>query len=326
MNPLETYLRELRDIHSTGAAVPETSYYGRLEGLLNDVGKMLKPKVRCVINLANRGAGIPDGGLFTPDQLVGAKRSEDRIRKDDPDPMQGQAPSRGVIEVKSTSDDVATIAAGEQVARYGKKYGLVLVTNYRDFVLVARDPSGKPAMLESYRLAGSEQEFWASAGPAKAVSQPPHSIGGPLGPAQINDADDLAVTAGWGNPGRGGITMPAGGKLVARDYAEDERQTPRALGETTRDIYLNDHVYWRNIPQAVWEYTLGGYQVIKQWLSYREHKMLGRPLRADEARYVTEMARRIAAILRMQPALDENYQKVKETCFPWAGRSVGAPT
>ena len=69
MNPVETYLRELRDIHSTGAAVPETSYYGCLERLLNEVGKTLKPKVRCVINLANRGAGIPDGGLFTPDQI-----------------------------------------------------------------------------------------------------------------------------------------------------------------------------------------------------------------------------------------------------------------
>jgi hypothetical protein len=153
MNPLETYLRELRDIHSTGAAVPETSYYGCLERLLNEIGKTLKPKVRCVINLANRGAGIPDGGLFTAEQ----------IKKDDLNPMQGLSPSRGVIEVKSTSDDVATIASGEQVARYCKKYGLVLVTNYRDFTLVARDPSGKLSLLESYRLAAGEDEFWAAA-------------------------------------------------------------------------------------------------------------------------------------------------------------------
>ena len=126
---------------------------------------------------------------------------------------------------------------------------------------------------------------------------------------QINDADDLAVTAGWGNPGRGGITMPAGGDARRRPYAQDERQTPASLGEETFDIYLNDHVYWRNIPAAVWEYTLGGYSVVKKWLSYRECKMLGRPLRAEEARYVTEMARRIAGILLMQPALDDNYRR-----------------
>jgi hypothetical protein len=34
----------------------------------------------------------------------------------------------------------------------------------------------------------------------------------------------------------------------------------------------------------VWDYTIGGYQVIKKWLSYREHKLLVRPLTTDEAR------------------------------------------
>ena len=150
-------------------------------------------------------------------------------------------------------------------------------------------------------------------------------LGTPNGDAhateQINDADDLAVTAGWGNPGRGGITMPAGGDARRRQYAPDERDTPACLGSDTFDIYLNDQVYWRNIPAAVWEYTLGGYQVIKKWLSYREHKMLGRPLRADEARYVTEMARRIAAILLMQEDLDENYKRVSKLGDGAGGRS-----
>ncbi len=46
MNLVETYLRELRDIRSTGAAARETSYYAALANLLNDVGKGLKPRVR----------------------------------------------------------------------------------------------------------------------------------------------------------------------------------------------------------------------------------------------------------------------------------------
>ena len=36
---------------------------------------------------------------------------------------------------------------------------------------------------------------------------------------------------------------------------------------------------------------------MKKWLSYRERPLLGRDLKPDEARYVTEMTRRIAAIL-----------------------------
>jgi hypothetical protein len=60
MTPFETYLTNLNEIRSTGAAVPETSYYGALETFLNEIGKTLKPRVRCVLNIQNRGAGIPD--------------------------------------------------------------------------------------------------------------------------------------------------------------------------------------------------------------------------------------------------------------------------
>jgi hypothetical protein len=74
---------------------------------------------------------------------------------------------------------------------------------------------------------------------------------------------------------------------------------------------LNDDACWRNIPINIWNYTIGGYQVLKKWLSYREYKLLGRPLNIDEAREVTHIARRIAALLSIQPALDKNYNKVK---------------
>ena len=91
------------------------------------------------------------------------------------------------------------------------------------------------------------------------------------------------------------------------------------LGERTCDVYLNEFAYWSNIPLRVWEYTIGGYQVMKKWLSYREEKLLGRPLTKEEVRYVQEMARRIAAILLLEPALDANYQNVKAHTFPWTG-------
>jgi len=44
VHPLEAYLREVRDIRGTGAAVPETSYYPALRDLLNAVGATLKPR------------------------------------------------------------------------------------------------------------------------------------------------------------------------------------------------------------------------------------------------------------------------------------------
>ena len=154
MTPLETYLHELHDIRSSGAGVKETSYYPALSNLFNEVGKRLKPRVRCIINLANRGAGLPDGGLFTAEQFQ---------KPSDAEPLPGQPPARGVIEVKGTGDDTWVTAEGEQVSRYWGKYRQVLVTNYRDFVLVGQDAEGKPAMLESFRLSENKKAFWAAA-------------------------------------------------------------------------------------------------------------------------------------------------------------------
>ena len=156
--------------------------------------------------------------------------------------------------------------------------------------------------------------------------------GGALNPA----AGDLAVTAGWGHAGKGGVTMPGKGRVDRRAYTPDElaaigsgasalgcteEQVIACLGATSSDIYLNDTAYWRNVPASVWDYTLGGYQVIKKWLSYREHTLLGRALSTDEAREVTHMARRIAAIVLLYPALDANYVAVKQTAIPWPGLS-----
>ena len=73
--------------------------------------------------------------------------------------------------------------------------------------------------------------------------------------------------------------------------------TTSELGERTFDIHLNGESFWRNVPAAVWNYRLGGYQVLKKWLSYREHAVLSRPLLDDEVQHFMDTARRIAAIL-----------------------------
>lgn len=151
MTPLERYLQEMRTIRSAGA-VAETAYYPALEELLSEVGRHLKPKVKCVIHPANRGAGLPDGGLFTDDQL----------RANAENPMQGGMPARGAIEAKGTADDAEKTARGEQVGKYWARYRQVLVTNFRDFLLVGSDVDGNQKTLETYHLAASEEEFWRS--------------------------------------------------------------------------------------------------------------------------------------------------------------------
>ncbi len=162
----------------------------------------------------------------------------------------------------------------------------------------------------------------------KVIAGPSRAGGGNLNP----DAGDLAVTAGWGHAGQGGVTMPGKGKSIFRPYTSEERaaieqgaealglsaeEAFAQLGEQAVDVYLNDVAYWRGVPSGVWSYTIGGYQVMKKWLSYREKPLLGRDLKAEEVREVTRMARRIAAILLLQPALDANYLAVKENTWEW---------
>ena len=121
--------------------------------------------------------------------------------------------------------------------------------------------------------------------------------------------------------------MPARGKLVEHPAGEGRTgetpsmtgETPVLLGETAFDVYLNDTAYWAHVPARVWRYTIGGYQVIKKWLSYRERPLLGRDLTEAEARYVTEMVRRLAALVLLEPDLDENYRRVTSDTYPWAG-------
>ena len=113
--------------------------------------------------------------------------------------------------------------------------------------------------------------------------------------------DDFAVRAGWGHYGSGDAVMPGQGRVVERDYTAEEQaalgDAIAGLGDTTYDVYLNERAYWRNVPARVWEYQLGGYQVLKKWLSYREQRVLGRALTVEEVQGFAETARRVAAIL-----------------------------
>ena len=83
------------------------------------------------------------------------------------------------------------------------------------------------------------------------------------------------------------------------------------------NVMLNEKTMWHTVPTNVWEYRIGGYQVIKKWLSYREEAVLGRALTKDEARDVTAMVRRLASIVLISDVLDANYHAIRDNAFPW---------
>jgi hypothetical protein len=139
MHVLEAYLNRLHEIRNTGRGTPELSYRAALENLLNAVGGSLDPVLQATAELADSGAGRPDFGVF-----------ESRSGN-----------FRAAVEVKPVEEDTPQTADGRQVARYWKHYGCVLVTNYRDFLLVIKEPEAKtPTVVGRYQLAADEDAFW----------------------------------------------------------------------------------------------------------------------------------------------------------------------
>lgn len=119
--------------------------------------------------------------------------------------------------------------------------------------------------------------------------------------------EDLKVTITYWGGGKG---RWAPRPYVTQDYPLDQ------LGERTGDLYINAHVFFGNLPEAVWTYQLGGYPVLKKWLGYRQaNRRNGMPLSDDEWRWFRVMIQRISALIAMGPELDALYQEVVSDAF-----------
>jgi hypothetical protein len=137
-----------------------------------------------------------------------------------------------------------------------------------------------------------------------------------------NATRDWRVTAGWGSRSERGITMPGRGRVGGRSFSDAEQATAAhsaLLGNITFDVWMNGASFWRNVPEKVWSLNIGGYQVLKKWLSYREQSIIERPLNESEVSHFQGVARRLAALLLFSPQLDANYQACAAAHRPFAG-------
>ena len=166
ISAVEAYFTDMGRVHASGGGTGERSYYPALANLLCAVGDTLKPKVFCVLEGADQGAGHPDYALYTAKQVQKGR------------PREGQVPERGVVEVKGVDDDACVTAESDQVSRYWGRYRLVLVTNLRYFVLVGTEGTGDPAKFEAFRLAESTDDFWRRLQKPRAFA---HEVGAGLG-------------------------------------------------------------------------------------------------------------------------------------------------
>ena len=154
----------------------------------------------------------------------------------------------------------------------------------------------------------------------------------------LNPHEDAAkvISQGLGRDARGlaVITRVDGAKIsesalvITRSYygaaRGDLRERPVGDGEpwhaewggSTGDLFINDDVFFANVPIAVWRYELGGYPVLKKWLGYRHgERRAGKALSLAEAEHFVGMVKRIAALLALAADLDAAYAGAAGDCF-----------
>ena len=67
------------------------------------------------------------------------------------------------------------------------------------------------------------------------------------------------------------------------------------------------HIYFKVIPQAVWAYQIGGYQVCDKWLKDRN----GRILSIDEIQTYCRIVTAIQETTEIQNSIDEIYKDLE---------------
>jgi len=119
--------------------------------------------------------------------------------------------------------------------------------------------------------------------------------------------EDMRITVNYWGGAKGG--------WLARPFTSEE-DAVAAWGERTGDLYISEDVFFANVPEAVWQYQLGGYPVLKKWLGYRQaNRRSDQPLTADERRWFRAVVQRIAALLALTATLDELYSAAAENAF-----------
>lgn len=153
---------------------------------------------------------------------------------------------------------------------------------------------------------------------------------------------DFTLSMGWGsaqiNKHGSRIVMPGSGSITERAWTDAEREALLQIaarhghdldtllgliGAQAVDVHINAEAKWEGVPAKVWTYTLGGYQVLKKWLSYREATVLGRALSADEVLHFARTARRITEIFCMGPELDKAHAAASQCAVPWLDGKPG---
>jgi len=89
---------------------------------------------------------------------------------------------------------------------------------------------------------------------------------------------------------------------------ESTRGLSPLLTQLSGNVFINDSQYFSNIPPEVWEYQIGGYQVMAKWLKDRK----GRALSLDDIRHYIHVTKALQLTMEMQNKIDKIYLQIEK--------------
>jgi hypothetical protein len=78
--------------------------------------------------------------------------------------------------------------------------------------------------------------------------------------------------------------------------------------ENEKNVYINDSQYFSNIDKEIWEYQIGGYQVMEKWLKDRKKRHLS----LEDIQHYIKIARGLQLTIQYQQKIDEIYDEVEK--------------
>jgi predicted helicase len=79
--------------------------------------------------------------------------------------------------------------------------------------------------------------------------------------------------------------------------------------ETEKRVYINENQYFSNIDKEIWEYQIGGYQVMSKWLKDRKNRKLS----MEDIQHYIKIARALQLTIEYQEIIDDLYPGVEES-------------
>jgi len=100
-----------------------------------------------------------------------------------------------------------------------------------------------------------------------------------------------------------GNNVIAKAKKVGRNYQPEEQR-----------VYINkERQYFEGIPEEVWEYQVGGYQVMDKWLYDRRERKLSN----EEIQHYCRVTTALYHTIELQKEIDEIYPGVEQEVIEW---------